>query len=148
MNRKERLPLTAASVLLAMLAFAGAGEASAQTSSAAAANQPTLAADEARHLFGNWTMTLSTPDGPLPLAFTIGERDGNVAVSFNGAGGQAITNISKTQNGFTVRSQIEYQGMNLPMVITVSPDGENLKTDWDFGDGAYAVSGTAVRADG
>jgi len=94
MNRSQKL-LVHLSALMLAIAVVGAGEAAAQ-GVPASTNQPTLAADEARHMFGDWSLTLATPDGNLPLSFTIGERDGKVAVFFGGADGQAITNCGES----------------------------------------------------
>ena len=134
------------STLMILGAILGATEVWGQAAAAPAAPAPAgLDAAEARDLFGNWTMSLTTPDGTSPVAFTIGEQNGKVAVTFGGAEGAAITDISKTDGGFVARYQIDYQGMSLPVLITVARDGQNLKTNWDFGGGAYVTSGTATK---
>jgi hypothetical protein len=137
-------------VALALLASAAISDLSAQAApapaaSAPAASGPTLDAAEVSDLFGTWTLSLVTPDGTVPIAFNIGEQDGRAAVRFGGADGQAITDIRKAEGGFVARSLVPYQGMSLPVQITVAKDGENLKTEWSFAEGAYVTSATATR---
>jgi hypothetical protein len=111
--------------------------------SAADAQDIALAAEEGRDFFGDWALTLETPDGNVSVAFNIGERRGTVAIRFMGA--EPITNVTKSDDKLIARYQMNYQGTPIPVVLTVSRAGENLDTTWDFADGAYTTSGTATR---
>jgi hypothetical protein len=102
-----------------------------------------LAAGDGRDFFGDWALTLETPDGNVSVAFNIGEARGKVALRFMGA--EPITNITKSDEKLIARYQMNYQGTPIPVVITVARVGENLVTTWDFADGAYTTTGTATR---
>ncbi len=102
-----------------------------------------LAASEGREFFGEWALTLDTPDGKVSVAFNINEARGKVAVRFMGA--EPITNITRSDDKLIARYQMNYQGSPIPVVLTVSRLGEHLETTWDFADGAYMTSAIATR---
>lgn len=109
------------------------------------AAQSNLDAAQAQPFFGIWQMTLETIDGTFPITMTISEREGKVAAVLGSADGQVeLTDLSRTEESLVVRYNMDYQGMELPVVIHLSPDGDNLTADWDFADGMYAVSATAT----
>ena len=57
-----------------------------------------------------------------------------------------ITDITKTEKGLVLKYSFDYQGNQVSAVATLTP-GADGKTgaQIDFADGAYVVTGTAVR---
>lgn len=110
-----------------------------------AAAQAPIAAAEAAELLGVWTMTLQTPDGDMPMAFSIANDGGNLVVRLGGPQGLPIPNVTRTGERLVIRSEVPYQGTPLSMEATLSRQGEGLLVNWNFGDGLYTTSSTGTR---
>ncbi len=107
--------------------------------------QAPIAAAEAADLMGVWAMTLQTPDGDMPMVFSIGDEGGNLVVRLGGSQGLPIPNVRLTGERIVTRSQIDYQGAPLSMEVTLSRQGEGVLASWNFGDGLYTTSSTGTR---
>ena len=106
-----------------------------------------LAPADAAPLIGDWTISAEGPNGPATFLLTVKVADGKVAgeISSDAMAKTAITDITKSGSAVLLRYAFDYQGTNVPTVITLTPAGETLKTVIDFADGAYTMNGTASR---
>jgi hypothetical protein len=82
------------------------------------AGHPTADADK---FMGDWELGVDTPQGAMTLALK--DQAGKVAA--------------------TVTSN--FQGMDIPTEITLIPDGEKWKANFNFASGQFLVDGTAVK---
>jgi hypothetical protein len=113
------------------------------------AGAQTLAVADAAAFMGGWTLGLDTPQGPLSMDLTIKDEAGKVAASISAEpmipGSTAITDITKDGTKLVLKYMLEVQGMSIPTVITLIPDGEKWKANFDFASGQFQVDGTAVK---
>lgn len=114
-----------------------------------AAAQAALAAADAATFMGGWTLGLDTPQGALSMELTIKDDAGKVAGSITAEpmipGVTPITDITKDGSKLVLKYMLEVQGMSIPTVITLIPDGDKWKASFDFADGQFQVDGTAVK---
>jgi hypothetical protein len=114
-----------------------------------ASAQSALAADDAAAFMGGWTLGLDTPQGSLTMDLTIKDEAGKVAGSISAEpmmpGVTQITDITKDGNKLVLKYMLDFQGMSIPTVITLIPDGDNWKANFDFASGQFQVDGTAVK---
>lgn len=138
MRHLVRLALVAAA-LTASVSTVGASRASAQS---------TLDTAEAQAFLGTWATSLDSPEGPMPTTFAITDAAGKVAlrVDFGALGDLPVTDVTKSGEGLLARFAIDYQGSAVPVALTLTPQGENLRADWDFADGAFTLSTTATKS--
>ena len=116
---------------------------------ASAFAQAGLAAADAAAFLGAWTLGLDTPQGPLSMELTIKDEGGKVGASITAEpmvpGTAKITDISKAGTNLVLKYMLEVQGMQIPTVITLTPDGDKWKANFDFASGQFQVDGTAVK---
>ena len=114
-----------------------------------AAAQSALAAADAAAFMGGWTLGLDTPQGALSMELTLKDDGGKVAGSISAEpmipGVTKITEISKDGAKLVLKYTLEVQGMSIPAVITLIPDGDKWTAGFDFADGQFQVNGTAVK---
>ena len=108
-----------------------------------------LAVADAGAFMGGWTLGLDTPQGALSMELTIKDEAGKVAGSITAEpmipGTTAITDITKDGAKLVLKYLLEVQGMSIPTVITLIPDGDKWKANFDFASGQFQVDGTAVK---
>ena len=111
--------------------------------------QSTLAAADAAGFMGGWTLGLDTPQGSVSMDLTIKDEAGKVAGSISAEpmmpGVTQITDISKDGNKLVLKYMLDFQGMSIPTMITLIPDGDKWKANFDFAAGQFQVDGTAVK---
>jgi hypothetical protein len=137
MRAYSRQALMVAAVLVALAipsgAFAQAG----------------LAAADAAAFLGGWTLGLDTPQGALSMDLTIKDEGGKVTGTISAEpmvpGVAKITDISKSGTNLVLKYMLEVQGMQIPTAITLTPDGDKWKANFDFADGQFTTAGTAVK---
>jgi len=57
-----------------------------------------------------------------------------------------ITDISKTDKGLVLKFSFDYQGNQVAAVVTMTPGTDGTTSaQIDFADGAYVVTGAAVK---
>jgi hypothetical protein len=113
-----------------------------------AAAQAALDAAQAAPFLGSWSTTLDSPEGAIPTTVSVADAGGKVAleVEFQGLGPAVpATDVARDGDLLVARFSLNYQGMDLPTVLKLSPDGANLKADWDFADGGFVVVTTATK---
>jgi hypothetical protein len=128
-----------------MLTFVAVIAAPAASSAQSAA--PVTATDAAAFL-GEWTLALQSPDGPREYALTVKVEKDKVVGEITGGGmaTQPITDVAKADKTLLLRYSFDYQGNQVPTVVSLTPAPENKMTaQIDFADGAYVMSGTASK---
>jgi len=113
------------------------------------AAQAGLAAADAAAFLGGWTLGLDTPQGALSMELTIKDEAGKVGGTISAEpmipGVTKITDITKDGTNLLLKYTLEVQGMSIPVVITLAPDGAKWKANFDFADGQFQVAGTADK---
>ena len=104
---------------------------------------------DAAAFLGGWTLGLDTPQGALSMDLTIKEDAGAVTATISAEpmvpGTAKITDISKAGANLVLKYMLEVQGMQIPTVITLMPDGDKWKANFDFADGQFSTAGTAAK---
>ncbi len=137
------------SVLIAGLLVALPATAVAAAPDAAQAAGQISAADAAPFV-GNWTLTLEGPNGPATFDLSIKVEQDKVVGEIKSAElpAQAITDITKADKSLLLRYSFDYQGNQVPTVVSLMPAEEGkTKAQIDFAGGAYVMSGTAAKKD-
>jgi hypothetical protein len=114
-----------------------------------AAAQAPLAATDAAAFLGAWTLGLDTPQGALTLDLTLKDDGGKVSGSISAAPlmpePQAITDIAKDGGSLVLKYMLDFQGTPVPAKISLVPDGDKWKANFDFADGQFVMDGTATK---
>jgi hypothetical protein len=136
----------ATTALVAGLLTSFAAPAHAGRSSSAAAGQATAA--DAAPFVGEWTLNLEGPNGPAVFDLTVKVESDKVVgeIKSEQMAPTPITDITKTEKGLVLKYSFDYQGNQVGAVATLTP-GTDGKTSAqiDFADGAYVVTGAAVK---
>jgi hypothetical protein len=113
-----------------------------------AAQSPLAVADAAAFL-GAWELGLDTPQGAMTMELTIKDNAGKVVGSISAPpvmpNSQEITDISKDGTKLLLKYVLEVQGMQIPAVIALIPDGDKWKANFDFAGGQFVIDGTATK---
>jgi hypothetical protein len=137
----------AIATILVTVTATTAGAASLDTAQAAAA-QPTIATPEdAKPFLGRWTTTFDSPQGAVTFDIEVhlDTGDPGATVSNGLIGEAAVSDVTKAGESLVLRYVAEVQGMQIPVSISLSPQGEALKADFVFMGGEYAASSVATR---
>jgi hypothetical protein len=114
-----------------------------------AAAQAPLAATDAAGFLGAWSLGLETPQGALTLDLTLKDDGGKVSGSISAAPlmpePQAITDISKDGGSLVLKYMLDFQGTPVPAKISLVPDGDKWKANFDFADGQFVMDGSATK---
>jgi hypothetical protein len=113
------------------------------------ASAQALTAADAAAFMGGWTLGLDTPQGAMSMELTIKDEAGKAAGTISAEpmmpGETKITDISRDGNKLLLKYMLDFQGMQIPTVITLIPDGDKWKANFDFAVGQFVVDGTAVK---
>ena len=134
------------SVLIAGLLAFPATAVAAPPDAAQTAGQITAA--DAAPFVGNWTLTLEGPNGPATFELSIKVEQDKAVGEIKSAElpAQAITDITKVDKSLNLRYSFDYQGNQVPTVVSLVPAEEGkTKAQIDFAGGAYVMSGTAAK---
>jgi hypothetical protein len=103
--------------------------------------------ESAAAFLGDWTLTTQGPNGPGTFAVSVKVDAGKVVgeISSDAQPRQSITDISTSGPGLVLRYVFDYQGMPVPVVVTLTPAKEKVDAQLDFADGAYVMAGTATK---
>ena len=125
-------------VVIGLISTAGAGLA--QTPAAATP-------ENAASFIGDWTLSAQGDQGPAQFGLSLKVEDGKVvgSVSMGQQGSQPITDITLNGKALVLRYNIDYQGMPIDAVISLTPNGDKVALQVDFAGGAYSMSGTAEK---
>ena len=136
----KKMQMRTTVLLAASVIFLAAGAASAQAP---------LASTEAATFLGAWELGLDTPQGAMTMELTVKDNGGKVAAAISAPPvmpqSQEITDISRDKGTLILKYILEVQGMQIPAVISIIPDGDKWKANFDFAGGQYVVDGTATK---
>ena len=129
----------AAAAIVAVVAF-----------TAPAFAQSKLAVGDASAFMGNWDLGLDTPQGSMTMTLALTDMSGMVGASLTAEAGPApgttaITDITKDTDKLILKYELNFQGMAIPVEITLIPDGDKWKANFSFASGQFVVDGTAVK---
>ena len=83
------------------------------------------------------------------MELTIKDEGGKVAGTISAEpmvpGVAKITDITKAGTNLVLKYMLEVQGMSIPTVITLAPDGDKWKANFDFAEGQFQTAGTAAK---
>jgi hypothetical protein len=145
--------LAVSSVLVVALIVTGVATAAAQAPApadpapAAAVAAPAVATPEsAKAYLGEWTLTAEGANGPGIFALNVKVDAGKVVgeMSSDMMPLTPITDISTSDKNLVLKYGFDYQGMAVPVVVTLKPAAEKIGVQIDFADGAYQMTGTAT----
>jgi hypothetical protein len=130
-------------------AFAQAAAPAASSSAAQNPAAPVAATpDNAAAFLGDWTLSAEGANGPATFALTLKNDAGKVAgeISSEMQPKTPISDIWKGANDLILRYSFDYQGMAVPVAITLTPGtGDKVDAQFDFADGAYQMLGSATK---
>jgi hypothetical protein len=104
-------------------------------------------ADNAAAFLGDWTLSSTGSNGTTTAALLIKVEAGKVTADMTSeaTGRIAITDIKKAGLALILSYGFDYQGMAVPVVLTLTPVADKVTADFDYANGAYQASGTAVK---
>lgn len=140
--RKQAL-FAALAISLLCVGF-GAAAAQAPPASAPTAATP----DNAAAFIGNWSLSADSGNGPLAFDLTIKVDSGKVVADLTSQmqpDGQHITEVLMNGAALELHYNFDYQGSPVPVVLTLTPHGDNVDVNLDFASGAYDMSGTGTK---
>jgi hypothetical protein len=104
-------------------------------------------ADAAKYM-GGWTLGLDTPQGAMAMNLTLKDNAGKVAGTITSdiaPDPVAVTDITKNGDKLVLKYDLDVQGQSIPVVITISPDGDKWTASFDFAGGQFVMDGTAAK---
>jgi hypothetical protein len=122
-----------------------AGTPAAPAATPAAPNAATP--ENAAPFLGDWTITAEGPNGPAVFALSVKSNEGKVTadISSDQQPLQTITDVTRSESSLVLRYMFDYQGMAVPVVVTLKPANDTVGAQLDFADGAYVMTGTAAK---
>ena len=145
------MTLVAAVVLAASVTFGAGPEATpvvAAPEQAAAA--PSIAPADLAPFVGDWTLTLSGPNGPASMDLSVKtEKDKSAAdLTSEAMPKQTITDFSMADKTLVMGYSFTWEGNAVSAVISMTPAADGpMKAQIDFAGGAYVMTGTAAKKD-
>ncbi len=140
-RRILRTVVTAGAMLLVASAWSGLTVASAQE----AASDLDIA--EASAFVGDWTLSMNSPDGGFDSSLSVKDVGGKVAAQIGNdfQGTLTITRISKSGDKLVLTYDSDYEGQPYDVVLTLTPDGDNLDVTMDLAGGYFVMDGTGTK---
>jgi mono/diheme cytochrome c family protein len=96
---------------------------------------------------GDWLMSMSMGANEATFALSI-KADGAKPTATISAEGQPTINVadvSAVGNGLVLKYTMQAMGSAIPSVLTLTPDGANLRASMAVMDGQYELSGSAAK---
>jgi hypothetical protein len=141
----------AAAVLAASVTFGGGLEATAAVAARPqAAAAPAIAPADLAPFVGDWTLTLSGPNGPASMALAVRtEKDKPAAdLTSEAMPKQTISDFSMADKTLVMGYSFTWEGNAVSAVISMTPAADGpMKAQIDFAGGAYVMTGTAAKKD-
>ena len=146
------MTLVAAAVLAASVTFAAGPEDTPAVAAPeqAAAAAPAIAPADLAPFVGDWTLTLSGPNGPASMELSVKtEKDKPAAdLTSEAMPKQAITDFSMVDKALVMGYSFTWEGNAVSAVISMTPAADGpMKAQIDFAGGAYVMTGTAAKKD-
>jgi hypothetical protein len=145
------MTLVAAVVLAASVTFgAGPGATPAVAAPEQAAAAPSIAPGDLAPFVGDWTLTLSGPNGPASMDLSVKtEKDKPAAdLTSEAMPKQTISDFSMAAKTLVMGYSFTWEGNPVSAVISMTPAADGpMKAQIDFAGGAYVMTGTAAKKD-
>jgi hypothetical protein len=116
--------------------------------SAAAQSAAAVTAADAAPFIGDWTLAMQGPNGPGAFDLAVKVEKEKVVAEIKSAELplQPITDIAKVDKSLVLRYSFDYQGNQVPTVVSLTAADEGkTSAQIDFAGGAYVMSGTATK---
>lgn len=93
-----------------------------------------LDVSEASAFIGMWTLSLESDQGPFDYSMDIKDVDGKVGATLSNdfLGESMVTDITKDGDDLNLKWEADLQGQVVPLTLTLTPDGDQLKAMMDF----------------
>ena len=103
--------------------------------------------ENAAAFVGDWVLNGTGQNGPTTFALNIGAVGGKLLGEISGEAvpRQIVNGLSKVGDALTLRYDFDYQGMAIPVVLTLTPADGKVSMAMDFAQGAYQMTGTATK---
>lgn len=112
-----------------------------------ASAQAPLPAAQAAEFLGRWNVAVETDMGPFEVVLNIQDSEGNTVANVGSPQGDvAVTDISRAGEQLVLKYGFAGPEGEIPIVVNLERDGENLKTTMDVGGGMFSASGVGRRA--
>jgi len=97
---------------------------------------------------GDWTAPVTSPMGPATFAVSVKVEGGNVVAKVSGGMFPAATasDISLSGRNLFLKYTSDFQGMPIPGLVAMTPQGDNMLLTISILDGQVEMAGTATRA--
>jgi hypothetical protein len=115
--------------------------------SAPAAAQSDLDVADAQEFMGEWLVTIEGEQGEVMVQLAIEDEDGKVAgaVTMIGLGRQPVTDITRSEDTLQFELMADAQGQLIPILVRLTPAGEDLAAYIEIGDGEFTIEGLGKR---
>jgi hypothetical protein len=106
-------------------------------------------AENAAVFLGNWTLTAEGQQGPATFSLAVRPEAGKVLAEISSTvmPKQAITDITMLGPALVLRYSFDYQGMAIPVALTLTPSEGKTAVNMAFADGQYVMTGSAAKAE-
>jgi hypothetical protein len=142
-----RTGIATAAILAGLLTSVAAPAHAGRRALPTAAQGAAATAADAAPFLGEWTLNLEGPNGPAVFDLTVKTEADKVLAEIKSEQMPLtpITDIAKTDKGLVLKFSFDYQGNQVGAVTTLTPGADKTAAQIDFADGAYVVTGTAVK---
>jgi hypothetical protein len=112
-----------------------------------AAAQSELDAAQAQEFLGNWMVSFQSDDGELLVELAIEDMAGKVAgsVTMFGLGTVPVSDITRADAALQFQVEAEAQGQMIPILVRITPNGEEMSVLLEIGGGEVTVEGVGTR---
>lgn len=118
----------------------------AAATAAPAAEAPATPADIAS-LAGEWALSMQSPMGPSTSNLKLTAAEGKVSaeISSEMIPKTTITQIFKSGSNLVLKYSVDFQGQAIPVILTLTPKGDDVAANFDFGGGQFLMDGTGTK---
>jgi hypothetical protein len=111
-----------------------------------AAAQSELDVGQAQEFMGSWLVSLDAGGEEFLVELVLEDEGGKVAASVTTLplGTQQVTDITRAEDTLTMQWEADAQGQIFPVLVTLTPSGEDLAVFLDLG-GQLALEGIGTR---
>ena len=140
-RRILRTVVTVGAMLLVASAWSGLTVSSAQEAAS------DLDIGEASAFVGDWTLAMDSPQGSFDMSLSVKDAGGKVAAQIGSdfQGTETITKISKSGDTLVLTYDADFEGQAFDVVVTLTPDGDQLDVAMDFAGGQFVMDGTGTK---
>lgn len=140
MRNPFQLAVTLLTCAVCVLPFAALAQTPASESTKPTTTSPATApasspdtANAKAAVAGMWSLSLTTPQGEVPMTMVVSDNAGKLAGVISGTRGQMAVNGASAAEGVTLKFSVPYQGAPMPITLTGKPAADALSGDADFG---------------